>query len=126
MDADGHAQLTPGDLMGFTPSPETGDDDTMERPCTGPLKSPQKRLMQETYPAEDTTPRRRSVRLAQTSTPVRPLNLRVTVPQVKEVVEETDPSNDAAEINQDVEDGELQPFLSFQSDKHPSQSLHRC
>jgi hypothetical protein len=109
MDADGHAQLTPKDPINITPPSEAGSD-TVERPYSGPLKSPQKRLRQEIYPAEDTTPRRRSVRLAQTNTPVRPLNLRITVPQVEEVVEEIDLNNDAAEINQDVEDGKPQPF----------------
>ena len=112
--------------MSITPPPQTGNDDPIGRPCSGPLKSPQKRLMQEIYPAEDSTPRRRSVRLAQPSTPVRPLNLRITVPQVEEVVEETDLSNDGAEINQDAEDGESQPFIFFRSNQHIFQSLRRC
>ena len=116
MDADGHTQLTPEDPM--SPPPETWNDDTVGRPCSGPLESPQKRLMQEIYPPEDTTPRRRSSRLAQPGMPVRPLNLRIAVPQVEEVVEETDQSNDGAEINQDAEDGQYQPFIFFHSDQH--------
>lgn len=111
MDAHGHVQITLEDPVDFVPPPRTGNDDTVERPRYGPLKSPQKRLMQESYPAEDTTPRRRSARLAQTSTPVRPLNLRITVPQVEEAVEETDMGHDVAEINQDAEDGESQQFV---------------
>ena len=108
MDADGHAaQLTPEGTMDLTPPPETENGDTVEKSCSGPLKSPQRRLVQEIYPAEDSTPRRRSTRPTRTSTPVRPLNLRITVPQVEEAVEETDLSNDGAEINQDVEDGEI-------------------
>ena len=125
MDADGPAQLTSKDPTGFT-SPETWNSETAERLCSEPLKSPQKQRMQETYPAEDNTPRRRSARLAQTSTPVRPLNLRIIVPQVEEVIEETDLSNDGAEINQDVEDGEFQQSIFFQSDQYLLQSLHRC
>ena len=97
---------------------QAGDDDTAERSRSETLKSPQKLLMQEMHHAEDTTPRRRSVRLAQTSTPVRPLNLRITVPQVEEAVEETDLANDTTEINQDVEDGEHQLLVSFQSDQY--------
>jgi len=126
MDAGGHAKPPSEDPMDSTPPRQTGNDDTAEWPCIGPLKSPQKRQMQEMYHAEDTTPRRRSTRLAQTSTPARPLNLRITVPRV-EAVEETDPGNDTAEINQDVEDGEHQPLVFFQSDPttrlEPSQVL---
>lgn len=126
MDADGHAKPIPEDPMGFTPPPGTRNDDPVESPPSGSPGSPQKRLIQEIYPAEDATPRRRSERLVQTSTPVRPLNLRITVPQVEEIIEETDLSNDAAEINQDVEDGESQPFVFFRSDQHLFQNPHRC
>jgi hypothetical protein len=126
MDAGGHPQPSPENHTDFIP-PQAGDDNAVERPCSGPLESPQKRLMQEIYHAEDTTPRRRSVRLAHTSTPVRPLNLRIAVPQVEGTVEETDPGNDTTEINQDVEDGEYQPFVFFRSDLtpllEPSQTL---
>ncbi|KAF9653107.1 hypothetical protein BDM02DRAFT_2137103 [Thelephora ganbajun] len=104
MDAGGHPQPSPENPMDFTPPRQADGDDAAERPCSGPLKSPQKRLMQEMAHAEDTTPRRRSTRLARVSTPVRLLNLRITVPQVEEAVEESDPGNDTAEINQDVED----------------------
>jgi len=104
--------------MDFSPPHQNGDDETVERPCSGPLQSPQKRLMQEMHRTEDTTPRRRSARLAQTSTPVRPLNLRIIVPQVEEAAEETDPGNDTTEINQDVEDGEHQPLVFFQMTQH--------
>jgi len=127
MVAGGRAQPSLENPMDSTPPRQTGDDDTVERPWFGPLKSPQKRLMEEADHDEDTTPRRRSIRLAQTSTPVRPLNLRITEPQVVEAVEETDPANDTAEINQDVEDGEPQPLVFFQSDStlplEPSQVL---
>ena len=116
MVAGGHAQPSLENPMDSTPPRQTGDDDTVERPWFGPLKSPQKRLMEEADHDEDTTPRRRSIRLAQTSTPVRPLNLKITVPQVVEAVEETDPANDTAEINQDVEDGVSQPLVFLQSD----------
>ena len=119
MDVGGHPQPSPENPMDFIPHHQTGDDDTVDRPCSGPLKSPQKRLMQETHHAEDTTPRRRSVRLAHTSTPMRPLNLRITVPQIEGTVEETDPGNDTPEINQDVEDGRHQPRVFFQSDPTP-------
>jgi len=127
MDAGGHAQPSPEDPMDFAPLRQTGDDDTVEGPCSGPSKSPQKRLLQDVHHAEDITPRRRSARLAQTITPLRPLNLRITVPQVEEAVEETDPGNDTAEINQDVEDGGHQQLTFFQSDSmyplEPSQVL---
>ena len=113
MDPDGRVQLSSEDTMGITPPQETRNDDTVERGCSRPLKSPQKQLTQEIYTAEDATPRRRSARLAQTSTPVRPLMLRITVPQVEEAVEETDPGNDTTEINQDAEDGERQLFAFF-------------
>ena len=116
MDAGSHAQPSPNNPMDLVPPHRTGDDDTVEGPCSGPHKPPQKRLMQEVHQAEDTTPRRRSTPLAQNSTPVRPLNLRITVPQV----EETDPGNDTAEINQDVEDGEHRRLVLFQSDPTPS------
>jgi hypothetical protein len=116
MVAGGHAQPPLENPMDSTPPRQTGDDDAVERPCFVPPKSPQKRLIQEMDHAEDTTPRRRSVRLVQTSTPVRPLNLRITVPQVEEAVDEPDPANDTAEINQDVEDGEHQPLVFFQND----------
>lgn len=106
MNADGHVRPPPENFVDFTPPSEASDNDTAETPCSGSLVSPRKWLMQEIYHAEDTTPRRRSARLAQTATPVRPLNLRITVPQVEEAVGETDTSNDATEINQDVEDGE--------------------
>ena len=112
MDAGGHAQPPLENPMDFTPPRPTGDDDTEERPWFEPLDSPQKR-------PEETTSRRRSARLAQTSTPARPLNLRITVPQVEEAVEETDPANDTAEINQDVEDGEHHPLFFFQIDPTP-------
>ena len=98
MDAGSHAQPPLENPMDFTPPRQTGDDDAAEGLWFGRLTSPEKR-------PEDTTPRRRSARLAQTSTPVRPSNLRIIVPQVEEAVEETDPANDTTEINQDVEDG---------------------
>lgn len=112
MEARGHPQPSPENPTDFVPPHQTGDDDTVERSCSGPSKSPQKRMVQEIHHAEDTTPRRRSVRLVRSSTPVRPLNLRIAVPQVEGTVEETDPGNDAAEINQDVEDGEYKSFFS--------------
>ena len=119
MDAGAHPQPSPENPTDSIPPRQAGDNDTVERPCSGPLKSPQKRLMQEMHHAEDTTPRRRSVRLAQTSTPVRPLNLRITVPQVEGTVGEADPGNDTAEINQDVEDGKHQSLVFFQGDLIP-------
>jgi len=119
MDGGSHAKPPSEDPMDSTPPRQIGDDDTAEWSCIGPLESPQKRLMQEMYHAEDTTPRRGSTRLVQTSTPVRPLNLRIAVPRVEEAVEETDPGNDTAEINQDVEDGEHRPLVSFKVTQHP-------
>ena len=119
MVSSGHAQPPLENAPDSTPPRQTGDDDTEERPWFVPPKSPQKRLMQEIHHAEDTTPRRRSTRLAQTSTPVRPLNLRIVVPQVEEAVVETDPANDTAEINQDVEDGEHRTSAFLQSDPTP-------
>ena len=104
MDAGGHAQPPFEHPMDFTPPRQAGDEDAVERPWFERLQSPQKR-------PEDTTPRRRSARLAQISTPVRPLNLRITVPQVEEAVEEIGPANDTTEIGQDVEDGEHQPVI---------------
>lgn len=103
MDAGGHAQPSPENPKDLIPPHRNGDDDTVERPCSGPPKSPPKRLMQEMHHAEDTTPRRRSSRLVPTNTPGRPLSLRIVVPPA---IGETDAGNDAAEINQDVEDGE--------------------
>jgi hypothetical protein len=125
MDAGGHAQPLPEDPIGFIPPRENGGDDDAERSCFVPLKSPQGLFMQDIHPVEDTTPRRRSARLTQTSTSLRPLNLRITLPQTEQAVEETDPGNDTADINQDVEDGEHQPSVFSQSDRHPYQSLRR-
>jgi hypothetical protein len=122
MDADGHAQPPPEDPMGFIPPRENGGDDDAERSCFVPLRG---LFTQDIHPVEDSAPRRRSTRLTQTSTSVRPLSLRITLPQTEQAVEETDPGNDTAEINQDVEDGGHQPSVFFQSDRHPYQSPHR-
>lgn len=110
MDASSDSRLSPGDHMGSNPLHEAGTDDRVERLCPRPPKSPQKRFMQRIYPAEEVTPRRRSARLARTSTPVRSLNLGISTPQVEQVVEETDLGNDTAEIIYDVEDGEHRLF----------------
>ena len=125
MDPEGHARLSPEDTRDFTPPQETRNDDTVERGSSGPPNSPLKRLAQEIYPAEDSTPRRRSARLAQTSTPVRPSMLRITVPQVEEAVEESDAGNDTAEMNQDVEDGERRTFAFFRGGQCLYQSPRR-